>query len=87
MFVIYITIDMLYTLHDDELHGGGRRRAPMGPTAKEKAEELKKKIRKNDADFLEKYMQDGYEKVRLDTTVKIGNKYEKMLEKSQEAHG
>ena len=52
----------------------------MGPTAKEKAEELKEKIRNNDADFLEKYMQYGYEKARLDTTVKIGNKYEKMLE-------
>ena len=70
---------MLYTLHD-ELQGGGRRRAPVGPTAKEKAEELKEKIRNNDADFLEKYMQYGYEKARLDTTVKIGNKYEKMLE-------
>jgi len=76
---IYITIDMLYTLHD-ELHGGARRRAPVGPTAKEKAEELKEKIRNNDADFLETYMQYGYEKARLDTTVKIGNKYEKMLE-------
>jgi hypothetical protein len=64
----------------DELYGGARGRAPKGPTAKEKADELKTKIRNNDADFLEKYMQYGYEKTRLDKTVKIGNKYEKMLE-------
>ena len=70
---------MLYTLHD-ELYGGARRRAPVGPTAKEKAEELKEKIRNNDVDFLEKYMQYGYEKARLDTTVKDARD-------SQEAHG
>ena len=64
----------------DELYGGARGRAPKGQTAKEKADELKTKIRNNDADFLEKYMQYGYEKTRLDKTVKIGNKYEKMLE-------
>jgi len=71
---------MLYTLQDDELYGGARRRAPVGPTAKEKADELKEKIRNNDADFLEKYMQYGYEKSRLDKTVKIGDKFGKMLE-------
>ena len=70
---------MLYTMQD-ELYGGARGRAPKGQTAKEKADELKTKIRNNDADFLEKYMQYGYEKSRLDKTVKIGNKYEKMLE-------
>ena len=64
----------------DELYGGARGRAPKGQTAKEKADELKTKIRNNDADFLEKYMQYGYDKSRLDKTVKIGNKYEKMLE-------
>ena len=64
----------------DELYGGARGRAPKGPTAKEKADELKTKIRNNDADFLDKYMQYGYDKTRLDKTVKIGNKYEKMLE-------
>ena len=64
----------------DELYGGARGRAPKGPTAKEKADELKDKIRNNDADFLEKYMQYGYEKTRLDKTVKIGNNYAKMLE-------
>ena len=70
---------MLYTMQD-ELYGGARGRAPKGQTAKEKADELKTKIRNNDADFLEKYMQYGYEKTRFDKTVKIGNKYEKMLE-------
>ena len=66
---------MLYTMQD-ELYGGARRRAPVGPAAKEKADELKEKIRNNDSDFLEKYMQYGYEKTRLDKTVKIGDKYE-----------
>ena len=70
---------MLYTMQD-ELYGGARGRAPKGQTAKETADELKTKIRNNDADFLEKYMQYGYEKTLLDKTVKIGNKYEKMLE-------
>ena len=70
---------MLYTMQD-ELYGGARGRAPKGQTAKEKVDELKTKIRNNDADFLEKYMQYGYEKTLLDKTVKIGNKYEKMLE-------
>ncbi len=51
-----------------------------GPTAKEKADELNGKIRNNDADFLEKYMQYGYEKTLLNKTVKMGNKYEKMLD-------
>ena len=53
---------MLYTMQD-ELYGGARGRAPKGQTAKEKADELKTKIRNNDADFLEKYMQYGYEKL------------------------
>ena len=48
----------------DELYGGARRKAPEGQTAKEKADELKGKIRNNDADFLEKHMQYGYEKTR-----------------------
>ena len=64
----------------DELYGGARGRAPKGATAKEKADELKTKIRNNDADFLEKYMQYGYEKSRLDKTVKIRDKIGKMLE-------
>jgi hypothetical protein len=76
---IFIKRRMLYTMKD-EISGGERGRAPKGPTAKEKADELKTKIRNNDADFLEKYMQYGYDKSRLDKTVKIGNKYEKMLE-------
>ena len=46
---------MLYTMQD-ERYGGARGRAPKGPTAKENADELKTKIRNNDADFLEKYM-------------------------------
>ncbi len=64
----------------DELYGGARRRAPEGQTAKEKADELKGKIRNIDADFLEKYMQYGYGKTRFDKTVKIGNNYAKMLD-------
>ena len=64
----------------DELYGGARGRAPKGPTAKEKADELKTKIRNNDADFLEKYMQYGYEKTRFGKTVKIGNNYANILD-------
>ncbi len=57
---------MLYTVQDDELDGGARRkRVPEGPTAKEKADEFKDKIRRNDAEFLDKYMQYGYEQTLL----------------------
>ena len=70
---------MLYTMQD-ELYGGARGRAPKGQTAKEKADDLKTKIKNNDADFLDKYMQYGYEKKRFDKTVKIGNNYANMLE-------
>ena len=70
---------MVYTMQD-ELCEGAIGRAPKGQTAKEKADELKTKIRNNDADFLDKYMQYGYDKTRLDKTVKIGNNYQKMLD-------
>ena len=62
-FVMYITIDMLYTLQDDELYGGARRRMdPEASAAQEKAERFKKQIRKNDAKFLDEYMEFGREK-------------------------
>ena len=62
---MYITIDMLYTLQDDELYGGARRTAADAAAAKEKeerAERFKKQIRKNDAEFLDEYMEFGREK-------------------------
>ncbi len=53
---------MLYTMQDDdELYGGARRKAPELSPAQVKAEKFKKQIREKDADFLDKYMQQGYE--------------------------
>ncbi len=61
-FVMYITIRILYTLQDDELNGGARRRVVPEPSPVQvKAEKFKKQIKENYAEFLDKYMQQGYE--------------------------
>ena len=54
---------MLYTLQDEELYGGARRRMdPEASAAREKEERDKKQIRDNDAEFLDEYMEFGREK-------------------------
>ena len=57
---MYITLDMLYTLQDDELYGGARRRMdPEATAAQEKADGFKEQIRENDPEFLDEHMEFG----------------------------
>ena len=64
---------------DDELYGGARRRAPEPSPAQVKADKFKKQIRENDAEFLDKFMQYGYEQARLSKYKQKGEKIDKML--------
>ncbi len=56
---------MLYTMQDDdELYGGARRSAPEPSPAHVQADKFKKQIRKNDAEFLDKYMKEAAKETR-----------------------
>ena len=68
----------------DELYGGARRRAPEGQTAKEKADELKGKIRNNDDDFLDPFMHQGYAQARSKAYGTMDAKLDKMLSAAKE---
>ena len=74
---MYITIHMLYTLQHSE--GGARRRAPEPSPAQVKAEKFYKQIRENDGEFLDKFMQYGYEQALLGKNKEKGEKIDKML--------
>ena len=64
---------------DDELYGGARRRAPEPSPAQVKAGKFKSQIKENNAEFLDKYMQHGYEQARPGKYKEKGEKLDKML--------
>ena len=76
---MYIATRMLYTAQDEAIERGARRRVrePEGPTEEQRrAEIIKSKIRENDAEFLDKFMEFGAERAnkKVDAMLEIVRK-------------